>query len=289
MPSSEGRLLSVVGVWMPFEYDKVTDAPHAAVTPVTSPPIASSEEGARDSTAAFRAETRGDRLPPRRPGRQASAVVAGALALTVLTLVLVLADVGQTTAGQPGPVAKHPTATPRSTATATATVFPTPTPMSGFQVYVDRSEGFLVQYPLTWTRQSNNPEVVFLDNANNTSYQVQLDLPGDATSIGLQGDPNVPSAWVNYAMNELSAQFGDGFQQLPGPTPAAIIGGEQWQSSVALLSISGVSVRVQVYATVHNGKPYILSLEAADERFDTGRQLYFGPMLGSFQFLPSLP
>jgi hypothetical protein len=211
------------------------------------------------------------------------------MALIVLTLALVLADVGRTTAGQSGPIAKHPTATPRPAATATATVFPSPTPMLGFQVYLDRSEGFVVQYPLTWIRQSNNPEVAFLDDTNNPRYQVQLDLPGDATSIGLQGDPNNPAVWVNYAMNQLSSQFGDGFQQLPGPTPAAVIGGEQWQSSVALLSISGVNVRVQVYATVHDGKPYILSLEAADERFDAGRQLYFGPMLGSFQFLPSTP
>jgi hypothetical protein len=275
---------------MPFEHDQVQEAPRAALTPVTSRPIAPSEEKANDSTAAaLRAVTGRHRLPPKRPGRQVPAVAAGAMALIVLTLALVLADVGRTTAGQSGPIAKHPTATPRPTATATATVFPSPTPMLGFQVYLDRSAGFIIQYPLQWIRQSNNPEVAFLDDTNNPRYQVQLDLPGDATSIGLQGDPNNPAAWLNYAMNQLSSQFGDGFQQLPGPTPAAVIGGEQWQSSVALLSISGVNVRVQVYATVHDGKPYILSLEAADERFDAGRQLYFGPMLGSFQFLPSTP
>ncbi|HEV2459313.1 MAG TPA: hypothetical protein VGS80_13215, partial [Ktedonobacterales bacterium] len=76
------------------------------------------------------------------------------MALIVLTLALVLAAVGRTTAGQSGPIAKHPTATPRPTATATATVFPSPTPMLGFQVYLDRSAGFIIQYPLKWIRQS---------------------------------------------------------------------------------------------------------------------------------------
>jgi hypothetical protein len=39
-----------------------------------------------------------------------------------------------------------------------------------------------------------------------------------------------------------------------------------------------------VYATVHQGKAYIIELQAPDAQFDSANTQYFEAMLGRFQF-----
>jgi hypothetical protein len=43
--------------------------------------------------------------------------------------------------------------------------------------------------------------------------------------------------------------------------------------------------RVVVYATVHQGKAYIIELEAPDPQFDGINAQYFGYILNKFQFV----
>ncbi|WIG57814.1 MAG: hypothetical protein OJF49_000559 [Ktedonobacterales bacterium] len=235
----------------------------------------------------------GIEIPPRAPTlarlsrlrrRTPLAVVGGAL-LLALALVLPLADSGRTTTTRQARAESTPTAT--LAPTPTATVVPTPTPMPGFQVYIDRSEEFVIQYPETWTSSPASPGIEFDDNPNTLGYIVQVLLPGDATTAGQTSDPDDATVWVRYELNTLASKWQGNYQELTGPSPAAYFGGATWQTGVALLSVNGTSVRVQIYATVYQGKPYIINLLATQEKFATGVAIYFTPMLQSFQFLPS--
>lgn len=224
-----------------------------------------------------------DRLTPARRMR-ALGMAGGVLAL--LAVLLVITDAGR---GVSQPVsAVKPKATATATVTPSPTVYPTPTPMPGFQVYVprDRAEGFLIQYPETWIANSNYPGVEFDDDKINPTHEVQVLLPGDATAVGVSGDPNDASVWVNYELNKLAEKWGTSFSQVSGPAPAVQINNVTWQSGQAMLSENQTHIRVQVYATVHDGKVYIINQLAGNDTYYDSVSRYFMPMLRSFTFLP---
>ena len=220
-------------------------------------------------------------MPPRRRTHTSVLAAASASALAILLLVL-LADAGRTTAST---TKVTPTATPKPTATATP--FPSPTPMLGFQVYMDRSDGFVIQYPHTWVYSQVTPGVQFDDDTSNIAYEVQVLLPGDATSAGgPTTSPDDASVWVNYEMQTLSKQFQGDFQQEPGPCTASVLV-SGWQCGIATISGNQTVIEVMVNATVHDGKPYIINELASEDRFRAGQQQFFWPMERSFQFLPA--
>lgn len=225
--------------------------------------------------------------PPDRPARRRlprapRLAIAGAV-LLLCALVLLIADAGAGTAS-PGSARAHPTATLKPTATPSP--FPTPTAEVGFKIYFDRSERFYVQYPLTWEAKQTNPGIQFDDDPNTPSYIVQVLQPGDATTAGPASDPNDPTVWVRYELNRLATIYQGSFTEIPGPAPAVRFGGALWQSGVARLTDSGTNIRVQIFATVYNGTPYIINLLATEDRFSEGVRAYFDPMLQSFTFLP---
>lgn len=205
-----------------------------------------------------------------------------AVGLLTFLLVLILADGGQSKA-QTGPA--RPTATTRPTATVTMT--PSPTAQPGFQIYSDPSEGFLVQYPRNWVPSPVNPGIQFDDDATNPGFEVQILVPGPDTCSESSTKPNDASVWVNCELGNLARKWQGNFEQLPGPTPSVAFGNTLWQSGVGLLGTSSPRLRVQVYATVQNGKPYIINVLANDDRFTFGTSEFFQPMLQSFKFLPA--
>lgn len=156
--------------------------------------------------------------------------------------------------------------------------------MTGFKVYVDRSNGFVIQYPTNWTLTFPNPGAQF-DDAN-SAYEMQVLVPGFATSAGPTGAPGDASVWVNYAMNTFSRQFQGDFHTEPGPCTNPILG-TGWQCGIGDITQNQTIIHLQVNATVHNGKPYIIAEYAAADRFAAGEQTYFWPMERSFQFLPA--
>lgn len=81
------------------------------------------------------------------------------------------------------------------------------------------------------------------------------------------------------------------FASLPGyiaptPTPSsnATIGGENWSYQTAFYQSNGQTERIEVYATVHQGKAYIIELQALDAQFDAANTKYFEVMLARFLF-----
>jgi hypothetical protein len=217
-------------------------------------------------------------------------LVFGAIALVVLILLLLIANVGHA-GGAPSTAQQHrPTAT--ALPTATPSIVPTPTLRPGFQLFVDHTDGFLLQYPTGWTHRLSNPGAEFADDAVNATFEMQVLLPSDSAAAGLSGDPNDPASWVNFAMQSFANLYAGNFQQDAGPLPAATFAGSTWQTARGLISdqvgqVNQVSIRVQVYATIYQGKPYIISLYAADGTFNIADQVYFQPMRESFEFLPS--
>ena len=127
---------------------------------------------------------------------------------------------------------------------------------------------------------------------------LKLPLPSDWTVPGGQPNADDASPWVNYALNAFSETPGQVFERAPGPTSTVDINGVRWQTSGGLISVDAsgqggtptatpaIHIRVQVYATIHNGKPYLIALYSTEEQFATATKNYFGPMLGSFQFTP---
>jgi hypothetical protein len=162
--------------------------------------------------------------------------------------------------------------------------------MLGFRLFADASAGFQIQYPATWAPPSQNDlDVNFSDNPTSTTYQLQVGRPGDLSQCG-QGDvASRSTCWVDYVLGAEQQKLGDQFQRLNGPIPAATIGGQPWQSGVAVIGgpQAAMRFRYQVYATIWSGNPYIIGLSATDDVFTVGDQHYFEPMLQSFQFLPN--
>lgn len=184
-----------------------------------------------------------------------------------------------------------PTPTPSPTPTATAT--PGVTLLPGFALYQDGASGYALQYPVEWPKPSTDPSlgVQFADSSNLDAarYIVQVNQPDPLTSgVGSGPDPNTAAAnWVNFELTnfqQTEEAHGFTFARQPGPIPTTMIGGQQWQAGAAVISGQDLTLQVRVFATIHNGKPYVINLLAASDVFDTGQQSYFGPMLSTFQF-----
>ena len=88
---------------------------------------------------------------------------------------------------------------------------------------------------------------------------------------------------VNNDLNNFSSKPG---YNAPTPTPSsnATIGGENWSFQIAYYQFHNQTERVEVYATVHQGKAYIIELQALDSEFDAVNTQYFERMLVRFQF-----
>ncbi len=154
-------------------------------------------------------------------------------ALLVSGLLLTLSSVTRLNSGPNTPDTQRQT-----TPTPTTTVFPTPTSQPGFQLYIDHSDGFLIQYPTGWTLASLAPGIDFKDDPNSPGYIVQVLFPGSFSTPGGDGrNQNTGAFWVNYALNGLSttlSQQGMGVLSRQANCPApydqpTTIGGVAWQ------------------------------------------------------------
>ena len=185
--------------------------------------------------------------------------------------------------------ASTPTATATTAPTATPQATPLPTPLPGFALYVDAKSSFLIQYPDTWSKENLVPSIQFYDSTQST-YVVTI-LPADPNNAPPSTNATAAAMnWVDATLNGIQQEETvQNFERLSGPTPAVTIGGQAWQSGVATFGPTDAPNRVQVYATVFDGQPYVITLVAPDDLFETGQDLYFKPMLATFQFLtPSL-
>jgi len=230
-------------------------------------------------------------------GQNARLARISIIAVTLAALALLLPSLIASTARRPATQVAPTQAPP------TATASPAPTLISGFQYVSDAEDGFTFQVPQNWACAETNPGIECRDDADAPNYKAQVQLPGDWTVPGGQPNGDDASPWVNYALNAFSETPGQVFERAPGPTSTITINGVRWQTSGGLISVdtssggdngSGgtptatppIHIRVQVYATIHNDKPYLIAFYSTDDQFTAATKNYFGPMLGSFQFIP---
>ena len=224
---------------------------------------------------------------PSAPGRSRAVapwIAAMGSVLLLGALLLLLADAGPPSLAG-GQAQTRPTATPSPS--PTATLIPTATPNGGFQVYRDQADGFLIQYPIGWVSSPASPGIEFADDEKAPEYIMQVLLPSNSAVPGLDGTDHDATTLVNYEMDRLASQWPQGaFSRVPGPVPTERIGGVTWQGATGLISSNQTRIRVQVYATLYQGKPYVINVLASDERYSLGNVEYFTTMLHSFVFLP---
>jgi hypothetical protein len=182
----------------------------------------------------------------------------------------------------PSPTA---TATPTPTPSPTPTVVPTPTPDPGFTFCTTcATNGFQVEYPQTWQPgQTNDGSGVMYTNPSAQDVYAAFKTPGATTQNA----------------NELvTSDLQNNYHVSPTTLSTTTIGGETWAYGIASYSAppSNTQEQVEVYATVHQGKAYIIELQAHQDNpngppdkngFSTINSQYFEKMLGSFQFVQS--
>jgi len=208
-------------------------------------------------------------------------IVALVCTLAASSLLFVLADSGHITAE--GQIAATPTES-----VPTVTVSPTVTAL-GFQPYTDRADGFAIQYPDGWIASPLNPGMQFADDSNETGYAVQVALPGATTLVNPPHDVTDPSAWVEYELSYLQSKYPQNFIRLSDGQTSREIGGVTWQGGAGLITNNSSGIRVQVFATVFQGRPYIINLLSVSDRFSAGMIEFFTPMLNNFNFIVSTP
>ncbi len=195
--------------------------------------------------------------------------------------------VAATTAPSPTSI-PSPTPTTAPTPTPSPTVAPTPAPDPNFAWCdsVCTTNGYLVEYPASWQQgQTADATGVQFTNPAQTDEYAAFKTQGVTSSSAGQ-----------LIENDLQTNFASkpGYQ-VTTPISASTtttIGGETWTYEIATYQNpdqNNTVEQVEVYATVHQGKAYIIELQAPQNLYDTVNTQYFVPMLNRFQFQAATP
>jgi hypothetical protein len=166
------------------------------------------------------------------------------------------------------------TPTPQPSPTAVAT----PVPDAGFLwcTQVCNGYGFVTEYPGTWQPGAViNASGVLFANPAQQDQSATFKAAGPTTRAA--GDLVAYDLQTNFAAKPNYTA--------PTSTSTTTISGETWATAVADYKKNKQQERVEVYATVHQGKAYIIELQAPESQFDAVNTQYFINMLGKFQFL----
>lgn len=189
-------------------------------------------------------------------------------------------------ATSPATAAPSPTVAP--TPTPSPTIAPTPTPSVAVAT-VPPDNGFLLcgptcnnynfttEYPSTW-QPGATPGVSGLQFANPAAT--------DQFASFKAAGPTTSSASM-LVTGDLQTNFASKAGYVaPTTSSTTTISGETWATAVAYYqSDAQQQEHIEVYATVHQGKAYIIELQAQESQFTTVNSQYFVNMLGKFQFL----
>ncbi len=180
----------------------------------------------------------------------------------------------------------EPSPTPSPTPLPSPTLAPTPTPDPGFQwcEQACTNNGFSIEYPTDWQLEPATTATViqFIDTAQPNAYATFKTLG------------SVSSNANDLINNDLQTNFAPQPGYIaPKQTSTTTISGETWATAVAYYQgkpgPDGMPTkeRVEIFTIVHQGKGYIIELQAPDAQFDNVNTQSFVNMLGRFQFLPA--
>lgn len=175
-----------------------------------------------------------------------------------------------------------PSPTPTATPSPTPTVVPTPTPDANFS-WCDTQctqNGYQIEFPNGWTQ-----------GATQSGPGIQFTNPGNTDII--YAAVKTPSGGAPSASDLLTADIANfssqpGFQG-PQSVLSKTIGGENWSYSILTYQLNSQTEQVNIYATIHQGKSYVIELQAAQAQFPSIDSQDFELMLTSFQFVTVTP
>jgi hypothetical protein len=170
-----------------------------------------------------------------------------------------------------------PAASPTQVPTPSPTIAPTPTPDPGF-VWCGQlctASNFTTEYPGTWQAgtTSTTNAIQFVNPVQTDQYAI---FKGQGPTVSDAG---------TLANNELQTSYATqpGYTA-PTSTSAATISGETWIKAIAYYQGASQQEEVEVLATVHGSKSYIIDLNAPSSQFATVNEQTFGYMIGKLQF-----
>jgi len=175
-----------------------------------------------------------------------------------------------------------PSPTPSPTTISTPTTVPsTPTPLpdTGFSWCgaTCTPYSFSVEYPNGWTAGSaaNGAGVQFTNPAQ----------PDQFISIKALGPTASPASAL--VANDLQTTVASKAGYTPPTGNSSVtISGETWIGALAYYQNDAQQQeRIIVYGSVHQGKGYIIELNAAEAQFDTVNNQFFNTVLSKFQFI----
>lgn len=167
-----------------------------------------------------------------------------------------------------------PSPTPSPTPTPVPTAVPTPAPDANFSWCTSCTQnGYLIEYPNGWSQGATQDQqgTQFTDAAQTDTYAA-VKTPGAGASA---------TDLLAADTAEFSTQPG---YQGPQGTQSATIGGTNWSYQTIFYQLNGQIEQVNVYATISQGKGYVIELQAQQSQFATVYGQYFAPMLTRFQF-----
>jgi hypothetical protein len=171
-----------------------------------------------------------------------------------------------------------PTPSPTATPSPTPTVIPTAAPDANFSWCGTQctQNGYQIEFPNGWVQ-----------GAAQSGPGIQFTNPGNADTI--YAAVKTPSSGSSSASDLISADVANfsGQTNFTGPQSvlSATIGGENWSYSIITYQLNSQTEQVNIYATIHQGKGYVVELQAAQAQFPSINTQFFGPMIASFQFV----
>ncbi len=162
--------------------------------------------------------------------------------------------------------------------TPTATTLPTATPNPGFAYCgtLCTDNGFSTQYPHGWSASPlTGTQGVQFVNSDPTDQMATFKTPGATTS-----SPN------DIVANDLQQNFATkGNYAVVTPAATDSLGGETWfKEAITYQEAAQPKEFVEVYANVHQGKAYIIELQASADQFATATTPDFATIKNQFQF-----
>ncbi len=173
-----------------------------------------------------------------------------------------------------------PTMAPTDTPIPTATTPPaTPPPDTNF-VYCGQpcaTDGFSTEYPQTWVAAPLASGTQGIQFANPAAVDQSAVFKALGPTAGAPND----IVQMDLQQNFMSKS---GYTVVT-PNSTVHIGGETWFREVITYQGTGQTEYVEVYGDVHQGKGFILELQASQDQFPGVNTQYFENITGRFLFL----
>lgn len=173
-----------------------------------------------------------------------------------------------------------PTATPTPSPTPTIAVTPTPAPDPNFDWCGGQctQNGFSIEVYQGWGTQATTDQGVQFMSPDQQTY-ASVKAPTSSSS---------PNDLINSDLQEIASQNNaTATAPLSACPPQQPIGGNSWTCEMTTLQSNGEQTVLQamIYATVYQGKSYVIELVATQDTFANNQGTYFTPMLNSFKFV----